>query len=334
MKEVQTVTDAERGTHYVAACPYCLHRNKRRIQDNEAKQLQAGGFAHLRELVACDNEDGGCDRDFYVRVRFEVVFHVETLPIRGLDRDADDAADDDAPDLRVWQLKTKAADEPGEQLHAFNVAELSEMAGARGTRPLYALALTMRGGDKLEFHSVEGLVSYYFECFEPEESDRFHSFELARREARRRSVNAGSEWEIYFDGERFRLYSVKPLPVPPPPDDFELVARVEVPVVFRIEFDPRNADAGQTRVEVHCNDNRANPGLQDHGETLVYYSDAFPAGTEGEREAVRDAVSWIHSEHGKLDVEVQAPFDLSDVLEDLPFDDGNVVDDRRIEDRD
>lgn len=321
------------GAHYVAACPYCQHKNNFKIQEVFGRQLTNGRFASETKLVTCDNETGGCDRDFVVRVRAEVVFTVEAFPVRGLDPAADAELSDSDPDRRLWEVKIRHADDPeGDSTEYLSPEQVAERARRQ---PLYALALSFADGDKLEVVSPNNLVEVKIRCTEPEEAERFDSYRAAYSEARRRALNSGAPVEIYFDGEgSFRLFRTDPLPLPPPAPSFERVAVVETPVLFTIEFDKHNADAGQTRVEVHCNDRRANVGLDGHGETLVYYSEAFPAGAEGEREAVRDAVSWIHSEHGQLDVEIQAPFDLTDLLEDVPFDDGDRTDDRPLRDRD
>jgi hypothetical protein len=323
-----------RATHYVAACPYCRHVNRGFLSAEVQKSLGAHGSTADRKLVNCDVEEGGCDREFFVNARAVAVFTVETFPIRGLYPDAD-ADSDDAPDLRVWTLRTRAADEPGDSTHSFNAAELQARAPSS---PLYALALTMRGDDKLHFTSSEGLVSYDFECFEPEESDRFCSFVLARREARRRAINSGAPVEIYFDGENaFRLYRTNPFPVPAPPADFEHVATVEAPVVFRIMLDRQQAGEGRVSAEVHCDDLRANSDLQkrfDSDEverTLIFYADSAPDNEAGIRETVEHAAAWIRSEFPTLDAEIEAPISLEEDA-DVPAD--FVTDDRRVEDRD
>lgn len=329
----QPQTDIPRGFEFVAACPYCKHPNGGRLKEQTRAALNKNGHVRDRVLVNCYSDDGGCDRDFVVQLSAHTVFTVGVFPLLGVDAAADEAARAEAPaDLRVWTLVTRAADEPGDPTDSFNAAQLEEMSG-RGRRPLYALALEMRDGDKLAFVSVEGLVSYHFACYEPEPEDAFDSFALARREARRRSLQVGPV-EIYFDARRFRLYPADPNRIPQPPADFEHVATVEPPVVFRVELD-RSPDAGEGKVaaEVLCDDVRGNPDLlnrpdEPDGRPLIFYSDTFDAAHE--RAAVREAVEWIRREFPKLDFEIQAPFEID---EDEPPAD-YVTDDRRPEDRD
>lgn len=303
-------TDIPRGSQYVAACPYCRHLNRGRLTPTQDKSLTASGRVTFRALMTCDNEEGGCDRAFVIRVGAEIHFDVDAFAIRGLDPAADDDARADAPDLRVWQLTTKAADEPRDQLHAFNVAEIRAMV--KGS-PLYALAAEMRGGDKLDFVSVEGLISYHFECFEPEDGEGFASFVLAKREARRRALRTGSPVEIYFDGERFWLYLTTPASYPPPPSDFEEVIRVEPPVVFKIRVD-RLGETGATAgfegmysADVDCDDRRANPDFQNHGNATIWQS---PTPFANPEDAGRDAADWIRSEFPELDLLIECPFDV------------------------
>jgi hypothetical protein len=331
-------------TTFDVRCPYCRHLNTFRIQPGQAASLARSGRTNFRDLMTCENEGGGCDFVSVIEVEAKIVFDVTTLPLAGVGLEVEPAHDSDgAPtvralaerpepfDARVWSLRTRAADEPGDSTHSFNVAELQ---AAAKSSPLYALALTMRGDDKLHFTSTEGLISYAFECYEPEESERFFSFVLARREARRRALNAGAPVEIYFDGEGFRLYRTRPLPVPPPAPDFEHVATVEVPVLFRITttrigvHSTIDAPEGYHFAEVFCDDERANPDLQRHGNSEVFRSEPWPT----PEEAVRAAANFIRSEFAALDAVIEAPFPLEDLSDEPPADD--LTDDRRIEDRD
>lgn len=320
-EERLTAPQPPRLTPFEFGCPYCQHVNRVRLQQPQADQLaRAGRLVRFRDLVSCDSEEGGCDRDFVISVDAELRFDVKSFPIRGLDRNADLLAPDPAPDLRVWILKTTGADEPGGgETEHFDAAQLEEMVPRAG-RPLAALALTMRRGDSFEFVSVEGLITYRFECYEPEESDRFASFLLAKREARRRALNSGSPVEIYFDGEDFRLYRTNPLPLPPPAPDFERILTVEVPVLFRIQtqrvgvHSTIDAPEGWSVAEVFCDDERANPDLQQHGNSDIFRTQPF----QTPEAAALEAAEWIRAEfEGKFDFEIESPFDVEP--EDFPL---------------
>jgi hypothetical protein len=194
--------------------------------------------------------------------------------------------------------------------------------------------LTFAGGDKLDVVSPNNLVEVNIRCTEPEEAERFDSYRAAYREARARALRIGAAVEIYFDGEgSFRLFRTDPLPLPPPPPTFERVFVVETPVVFKVEL-KRNRERQTVAAEVHCNDNRANVGLQDHGETLVFITEEFPdddVSTGNAREAVVDAVAWIRAEHN-FDFEIEDPFNVAREEDEPPAD--ILTDDRRVEDRD
>jgi hypothetical protein len=121
------------GAHYVAACPYCEHKNTFKIQDNFGRQLTNSRFASETKLVTCDNETGGCDRDFIVRARAEVVFNVEAFPVRGLYPDAE--LPDSEPDRRLWEVKIRHADDPeANSAEYLNAEQVAERAGNPFTR--------------------------------------------------------------------------------------------------------------------------------------------------------------------------------------------------------
>lgn len=308
-----------RPNTFEVLCPYCGHRNTFKLKPEQADALARIGAASATELVTCDNEDGGCDRPLVFEVKATVVFAVKVHALKGLDAAADDAASRELPDCRVWTLVTRGAEEPGgEQTEHFNAAQLEEMIPRAG-RPLAALALTMRGGDSFDFTSVEGLITYHFTCYEPEPEDSFASFQLAKREARRRALQAGANQSIFFDGSRFIIlressegYDATRL------DALEFIQAVEPPVVFRIELD-RSGDAGEGRVaaEVICDDPRGNPDLlkrpdEPDGRHLIFYADSAPDTPEGIRETCEHAAAWIRSEFPTLDADIVSPVALEE----------------------
>ena len=311
----QIQDDIPRGLHYVAACPYCQHKNGFRIQENFGRQLTNALAASETRLVNCDVENGGCDREFLLRVRAEVVFNVEAFAVRGMYPDAE--LQEAEPDRRVWEVKIRHADDPEADSTEYLTAE--QVAARAKTQPVYALALTFRGDDKLHVVSPDNFCEVNIRCTEPEESERFDSFRRARHVARERALSSGSPVEIYFDGEgSFRLYRVEPLPVPPPASSFELVATVEVPVPFKIQTVQlgAGASAGPENyfvAEVHSDDSRANPGLQEHGNSELFLTEPF----EREVDAARAAAEWVHSEFPTLDADIQSVFDLES--EDIPL---------------
>lgn len=215
-----------------------------------------------------------------------------------------------AEDLRLWEVKTRQADDPeGDSTEYLNAEQVAARAK---TSPLYALALTMRGDDSLKLVSADDCADVQIKCTEPEEAERFDSFTLARREARARALRTGSNQEVRFDGSRFRVYSDQCFP--PAPIDFERVTTVEPPVVFRIQastIGPHSTVDGPQRwsvAEVFCDDSRANPDLQAHGESLIYGTKPF----QTPEAAALDAAEWIRAEFPTLDAEIQSPFDVED----------------------
>lgn len=55
------------------SCPYCGHTNTVRIDRNSFEQ---------REIVICDIEDGGCDKEFAVLIKTEITFNVKISEIK------------------------------------------------------------------------------------------------------------------------------------------------------------------------------------------------------------------------------------------------------------
>lgn len=309
-------------------CPYCRHANAARLLKATADSLTRTGRTDFRELVTCDSEDGGCDNDFAIRVEATLNFDVQAYALAGLvGLEVEPAHDSDGeptaaalatnrpdPDLRLWEVTVRHADEPeGNSTEYLN----AEQVAARAARePLFAYALTFGDGDHLKAVSPDNLSEVVIRCQAPELPARFDSFALARRQARRDALSLGSPVEIYFDGEgSFRLYATTPLPVPPPPADFELIQTVEVPVLFKIQTvrDPEeiHAPAGWFVAEVLCDDERANPDLQSHGNSEIYRTAAFPVATE----AATAAAHFIRSEFVTLDAEIQSDAEIDDDIQ-------------------
>jgi len=61
-------------------CPYCGHVNELRLTDNK----DAPGYPLFhKSIVSCDNETGGCDKDFMIEAEVHVTVTTGTIERTG-----------------------------------------------------------------------------------------------------------------------------------------------------------------------------------------------------------------------------------------------------------
>jgi hypothetical protein len=298
-----------KGLAFEVPCPYCQHTNRFRLKPEAANSLAASGRVAITELIACDVEEGGCDKNFVFEASAAATFTVKTFALAGVG-DSDTRA---AEDLRLWTVKTRHADDP--EADSTSYLDAADVKRRAPSHNLYALALEMGDGDSLKFVSVSGLVSFDISCQAPEAPSAFDSFRAARHAAREAALRTGVAHTVGFTpGDGFRVYGDRDIPIPPPPSTFEEVLRVEPPVVFRIQttrvgiHSTVDAPEGYFFAEVFCDDSRANPDLQSHGNSEIFRSAARPR----PEDAARDAAEWIRGEFPTLDAEIQSPFDVEE----------------------
>lgn len=311
---------------FFARCPYCGHENREGISPATAEQLARAGTARVEALSYCDEEDGGCGEVFALRTKISLAFAVEVFALAGRQTVADKDAKPE--DRRRFDVHTKHADDPEANRRDSGIPAdrlSSFLSGA-----MLALALEMQDADSLKFVSSFGLVSFSVICEEPEEPDtpdaaRFDSYSAARLVASETARLTGSTQEIYFHVGAFYVFPANPLPIPPPPADAEFVLTVEPAVTFKLETrqtqeaDPAKGLPPLYVADVLCDDERANPRFQEHGESIIYTT-----GPNFSPEAAcLEAAEWIRSEfptaEGRNNVFIDSPFPLEED-EDIPFD--------------